>query len=275
MIQLIACDLDGTLLDSRTQIRPSSRVMLRDLWKSGVMVVLATGRSWRTALKIQKQLGISGPIIAHNGGYAFNPATGLDWYRRGVPVSTAKDMLDWSSQHDTMLRCYLGYERPVIFNFFTPSHLSQFLRPEDTLLSPDGSNLDIDPLEIFLFGTTEIVPFMHHFGTEGPGYESVVFDHGDQQEINICAPHVDKVEALSFICSHLGFDRTEVMAIGDGINDVAMLAWAGTSVAMGHGTPESHAKANYVTSPTSIDPVVEGLRWAMSEKILVPYRDRA
>ncbi|MHB1610617.1 MAG: Cof-type HAD-IIB family hydrolase [Sulfobacillus sp.] len=276
MIQLIACDLDGTLLNSDTQIRSSSRTFLRHLWHQGIVIVLATGRSWRTAFKIQQQLGIAGPIIAHNGGYIFNPSTGEDIYRRGVPVQTAKDMLRWSSDHNTMLRCYLGYQRPVVFNFFNDPHLQQFLRPEDVLLSPDAANLDIDPLEIFLFGTDEIDPFIETFGMNGPGYELVVFEHSDHQEINICAPLVDKVQALQYLCSELKLDPQQVMALGDGANDVLMLQWAGTSIAMGHGAPECQENAHYVTSKFSPDPVVEGLKWAMERGLLVPtYQDRA
>ncbi len=265
MIKLIACDLDGTLLDSDARLRQASSTLLRRLWKDGIIVALATGRSWRTALKFQQQLGITGPIIAHNGGYVFDPRESYDTYRRDVPIATARRMLDWATAHQTMLRCYLGYRHPVIFNFFDDCHRTQFLRAEDVVLSRDAQNLTVNPLEIFLFGTHQIAPFIEEFGMRGRDYELVVFSHDNHQEINICAPDVDKVDALQFLCHTLRISRDSVMALGDGLNDVQMLAWAGTAVAIGDGAPECRINPRYVTALGSPDPVAEALLWAMDE----------
>lgn len=270
MIKLIACDLDGTLLDANAQLRKASSTLLRKLWHDGTIVVLATGRSWRTALKIQQQLGIAGPIIAHNGGYVFDPRESRDTYRRDVPIATAKGMLDWATKHQTMLRCYLGYRNPVVFNFFDDRHRTHFLRAEDILLSRDTSNLTMNPLEIFLFGTDQIAPFIQEFGMRGTDYELVVFSHDTHQEINICAPDVDKVDALQFLCHQLQIRRDEVMALGDGLNDVKMLGWSGASVAIGDGVPECRVRTRYVTRPGSPDPVAEALLWAVDEGLFSP-----
>lgn len=262
MIKLIACDLDGTLLDSNARLHETSSALLRRLSENGVQVALSTGRSWRTALKIQQQLGIEGPIIAHNGGYVFDPRVSSDIYRRDVPTAQAHRMLEWATDHETMLRCYLGYRRPVIFNFFDACHQAQFLRPEDVLLSESPMNLTVNPLEIFLFGTHQIAPFIHEFGMRRDDYELIVFGHENHQEINICAPDVDKVDALQFLCQSLNIGPESVMALGDGLNDVKMLAWAGTGIAMGDGDPACRSVARYVTPPGSDDPVAQALIWA-------------
>ncbi len=265
MIRLIACDLDGTLLDPEARLRQASTALLRRLWKEGIIIALATGRSWRTALKIQQQLGITGPIIAHNGGYVFDPRDTHDTYRRDVPIATASHMLQWASAHQTMLRCYLGYRRPVIFNFFDACHQTRFLRAEDVLLNPEANNLNVNPLEIFLFGTHQIAPFIAKFGMRGRDYELVVFSHEDHQEINVCAPDVDKVDALQFLCHTLNIGRDSVMALGDGLNDVQMLEWSGTAIAIGDGVPECRIPAHYVTRSGSPDPVADALRWTISQ----------
>lgn len=262
MIKLVACDLDGTLLGPDARLREASSALLRRLSEDGVVVTLSTGRSWRTALKIQQQLGINGPIIAHNGGYVFDPRVSHDIYRRDVPVATARRMLEWATAHHTMLRCYLGNRRPVIFNFFDACHQEQFLRPEDVLLTRNPMNLTINPLEIFLFGTYQIAPFIHEFGMRSDDYELILFDHENHQEINICAPDVDKVDALQFLCQTLSIGPESVMALGDGLNDLKMLAWAGTGVAIGDGDPACRTGARYVTTFGSSDPVAEALIWA-------------
>lgn len=268
MIRLIACDLDGTLLDRRAKIRPLSAHILRQLSDSGIMVVLATGRSWRTALKIQGQIGLTGPIIAHNGASVFDPLTNQELYHRGIPAYRARAMLRWADGHRVMLRCYLGYNRPVVFNRFDTHHQACWLRPEDRL-SPDiAHTLRDDPVEVFLSGREEVDRFIHHFGTAGSDYELIIFPHPGYREVNICAPGVDKVEALEALIYRYNLTRDNVLALGDGLNDVNMLQWAGVGIAMGDGTSPARAAATYVTPAGHAEPVHAGIMWAQEQNLM-------
>lgn len=262
MIRLVACDLDGTLLDAEAQVMPRSADLLRRLWLSGTTVALATGRSWRTALRVQREIGITGPIIAHNGAYLFDTQLDQDLYRRPVALSQARKMLAWADDMGIMLRCYLGFQYPVYFNRFTEAHRRYWLRPEDVAVPGLAYVLPAAPLEMFLFGSWEVDLFMERWGMRGPGYELSVFFHGDFREVNICAPLVDKVEALAALCRHRHFKPDEVLAIGDGTNDVRMLKWATWSAAVGTGSPEAQAVASYVTHQAGVEPVEEALQWA-------------
>ncbi|MBX5467030.1 MAG: Cof-type HAD-IIB family hydrolase [Firmicutes bacterium] len=261
-IRLIACDLDGTLLDPEANPRPASAARLRELAREGVLVALATGRSWRTALKIQQEIGIRGPIIAHNGAYLFDTAHEKDLYRRAVALGQARRMLAWADDMGIMLRCYLGFQHPVYFNRFTEAHRKHWLRPEDREVPGLHRVLPLGPLEMFLFGTYEVDLFIERWGLRGPGYELSVFQHGEAREVNVCAPLVDKVEALAALCRHWHIAPDEVLAIGDGSNDVRMLRWAKASVAVGGGSPLAQAAARYVTHNPDLEPVEEALRWA-------------
>lgn len=265
MIRVIACDLDGTLLDSQSRPYPRSARLLRALWHKGVMVVLATGRSWRTAEKIQRELGISGPVIAHNGAYVFDTALGRDRYRRAVDPLPAKDILAHADHWGFMIRCYLGFQYPVLFNRMTEEHRRFWLRPEDREIPDLAEKLTVPPLEMFVFGTREVEMLTERFGRQGPGYEMTVFPHGSYFEVNICAPGVDKVEALAALTRQLKIDRSEVLALGDGLNDVRMLKWAGLGVAMSHGEPPVLEAADYVTRQGRREPVEEGLIWAFHQ----------
>ncbi len=263
MIRLIACDLDGTLLDANARPRPRSARLLHALWQQGVVVVLATGRSWRTAIQVQRELKLRGPIIAHNGAYAFNTALDEEFFRRSVPAATARAMVAFADQAGIMVRCYLGAQHPVVFNFFTPDHRARWLRPEDRSVRSLAQTLDVDPLEIFFLGSDEVDGFVAQFGLLGADYELSIFPRGPFREVNICAPGVDKVEALAALASRFQVSPTDVLALGDGLNDVHMLRWAGLAVAMAHGAPEARAAADYVSPGKTGDPVEEGLLWAL------------
>ncbi len=264
MIRLIACDLDGTLLDAHGRLRPHSARLLHALWQQGMVVVLATGRSWRTAIQVQRELRLRGPIISHNGAYAFDTAREEEFFRRPVPATTAREMVAFANQEGIMVRCYLGAQHPVVFNFFSNEHRLSWLRPEDRVVGSLASTLDIDPLEIFfLGGSRQVDPFIARFGLLGRDYELSIFPRGPFREVNICAPGVDKVEALNALAKRFHVPASDVLALGDGLNDVHMLQWAGQAVAMAHGAAEARAAADYVSLGKSGDPVEEGILWAL------------
>ncbi len=263
MIRVIACDLDGTLFTDDAMVSRRSGRLLHTLWQQGLVIVLATGRSWRTALKAQLDLGITGPIIAHNGAYVFDTASEQEWHRRPVAMADARSILAFADQQEIMMRCYLGYRQPVLFNRFTRSHRRHWLRPEDQWVDQLAKHLPIEPIEIFFYGSEEVTWFLHRFGRIGAGYELSVFPHGHIQEANICAPGVDKVEGLAAVTGQLGLRREDVLAIGDGPNDVLMLDWAGLSVAVATGVSEAKARADYVTSNPNLEPVEDGILWAL------------
>jgi len=69
----------------------------------------------------------------------------------------------------------------------------------------------------------------------------------DAHFLNIVAPEVSKGKALEALASHLGVPLSEVIAVGDGSNDLALLTTAGFAVAMENAPDEIKAVADYVT----------------------------
>ncbi len=273
MIRMIACDLDGTLLDRQVHIRPRAAHMLRELHQQGVQVVIATGRSWRTALRVQQELGIRGPILAHNGAYVFDPQDlHPDLYRHGVPQPRTQEMVRWAFRHHASLRCYLGFQRPVIFTQW-PAGYGQWQKPEDRLTTETG-RLEADPMEVLLLGNATVDLFLQDFGMQGPDYELTIFSHIDFREVNICAPGVTKAEGMQALSTLSGIGASQVLAIGDGQNDVPLLQWAGVGVAVGEGLEACRRAADYITPRSCPDPVAHALLWAEEQGLLIPFSDQ-
>lgn len=271
MIQMIACDLDGTLLNEDIHVNPRAAQLLRQLWQNGMHIVIATGRSWRTAWKAQQELGITGAIVAHNGAYVFDPSRRhADLYRHGVPRARAKAMLGWSLIHGAHMRFYLGYSHPVLLTRL-PEDYDRWRKSDDRLVSLD-TGIARDPMEILLLGQESVDQFIDNFGLRGPDYELTIFDHGYFREVNICAPGVTKAEGLDTLSKHYHVPRQNILAIGDGLNDIPMLEWAGVGVAVGEGLPNCQKIADYVTPVGSGDPVTAAILWAEQQGILGPLR---
>lgn len=270
MIKAISCDLDGTLLDHEARIRPQSARALRELWERGIVVVLASGRSWRTVLRIQQEVGIRGPVITHNGAYGYDTFMGREWHRHGVSASRVRQFVAWADSRAVMVRCYLGVDYPVVYNRFDVAHQLCWLRPEDRLVPDLARSLDRDPLEIFISGLEPVDDFIGQYGLAGPDYEVIVFPHLGYREVNICAPGVNKVEALEQFSQRWDIRPEEILALGDGPNDAGMLEWAGLGVAVGDGSREAQNAADFVTTEGAAEPVLEGLRWAFPDYLSAP-----
>lgn len=270
MIRMIACDLDGTLLDPEAKVRPQAASHLHQLWEQGIHIVVATGRSWRTALRVQQDLGIAGPILAHNGAYVFDPSKSHpDLYRHGVPASRSQEMMRWGFRHHAELRCYLGFQKPVLFTQF-PEDYAPWRKPEDRMIS-ESVPIESDPMEILLLGNHKVDQFIDDFGWSGPDYELTVFSHLGYREVNICTPGVTKAEGLQHLAQMYHIEASQVLAIGDGQNDIPMLQWAGIGAAVGEGLEACRQVADYVTPVPCPDPVSAALLWAERQSLLGPF----
>lgn len=85
--------------------------------------------------------------------------------------------------------------------------------------------------------------------------------------IEIMPEKMNKAHALSLLCEHLNICREEVMACGDNTNDLEMIQWAGTGVAVANAVPQLKAEANYISSAERSCGVAEAIR----ELVLKPY----
>ncbi|MFL5731899.1 MAG: Cof-type HAD-IIB family hydrolase [Chloroflexia bacterium] len=235
-VKLIALDLDGTIFTDDLVISPRMRAAIREARVRGVVVTLATGRMYRSAQAIARDLDIAQPLICYQGALVAHAESGEVLYHRTVPTNLAHEIIEETSRRGLHLNLYLNDKIYVSritpearfysqINMDMPINEVGPLGPWlDTQRGAEPTKLVIitDPAEtdrtlaIFteLFGDRLQVTKSHARFTEFTNAE--------------CS----KGRALAFLAQHLGVAREEVMAIGDGHNDLDMIAWAGHGVAM-------------------------------------------
>jgi hydroxymethylpyrimidine pyrophosphatase-like HAD family hydrolase len=97
------------------------------------------------------------------------------------------------------------------------------------------------------------------FLAEELGLHSVVFGTGDVAWLDIGPRGVSKATMLARLCEREGLDPALTMTVGDSMNDIEMLKWAGVGVLMGHAGPEMRQHADVITGPRPGHGVVEAL----------------
>ena len=250
--KLLVLDVDGTLLNRENRIAAADIAAVKQVAAAGIRVALCTGRVPQSCRWILRQLGLDGYHVFFDGGLVFNPETGHEVY--AVPL--APDLV----RETTAMAAAEGlhYDVYSATHFYTQSEdwateiRRSFFRLEPTLTDFDtlsrrerlikGTIVTRTPVE-----RKKAARLQHHFAgrlifswTTTPAYPEVHF-------INVIDPAVNKGTALQSLCEFIGVTPAQVVAIGDGENDIALLQRAGLAIAMGDSNPSLQSCAHAVT----------------------------
>lgn len=259
--RLVAIDLDGTLLDRHGRVPERSRAAVRALGSAGVRVVLATGRSRWSAAPVAEQLGLSGPHVLMQGGLVADTAEGTRVWSAPQERQAVLEQLAFAREHD--LEPILGYEHGYRAERLTPD-----LRALAWPMYAEGARMELVPslettagdgvIRTFLFTSPGRHAEVRRAARERFG-DRLSITWGDDFGIEFLAPGVSKGAALRMLAASVGLRMPEVAAIGDGRNDLEMLAEAGHSAAMETASPEVRAAADLVVPSSAEEGVVVAL----------------
>ncbi|NJD65269.1 MAG: HAD family phosphatase [Chloroflexi bacterium] len=234
-VKLVALDIDGTLIEPAHyghDHTPTPRVSaaVAALRESGIAVVLASGRMFPGTAKIARHLGLPGPVICQQG-CSVHLLDGTMTHEFPIARAPALEIIDYARQMERAYEWFNPLRYIVSQRSQATDHYGVVsgITPE---YRPDPENSGVTPTGVGVISSR----------TEANGiHRSLVSHHGealhilDFPEVTVAvAPEANKGHALSLVCAGLGIDRHGVVAIGDSVNDAAMLAWAGLGVAMPH-----------------------------------------
>jgi Cof subfamily protein (haloacid dehalogenase superfamily) len=266
--KLVALDIDGTLLawvegrgTTHEEIRPAVREAVQRAHDAGAHVVLASGRSPHGMTNVADLLGLhdeSGDplwVVASNGAVVFRYPP-LEVVHE-VTFDAREAVRAVLAEHPDALVAVeergVGYR---LNRHFPDGELSgdMIVTDLEEMISKPVSRVIIRDPEAT---AEDFVTTAARLGLHGTNY--VV---GWTAWLDLSPVGVHKASGLAQVCERLGVDRSDVLAIGDGRNDLEMLSWAGRGVAMGQAVEEVRASADDVTAPVHEDgAAVELDRW--------------
>lgn len=260
--RLLACDIDGTLLDADGRLRPVVHDALLLVAETGVRIVLATGRApWDGVAELMEALDLHGSQITMQGAYISDPLTGVLERLRPIPATTFLDGLRFAEE--------LGID-PVVG--LVDGHRATRLAPEAGFVA-DGPGPRRFQTERDLWSLTHSTPIRLFLPT-GPvrhrhvrAAASVWFARqasiiwSDLSGIELLGPRTDKGTAVAWLASRMGLEAEEVAALGDAPNDMAMLRYAGRSAAMATAGIDVSRLADIVVPSSNADGLLAALAW--------------
>lgn len=260
--RLLACDIDGTLLDHLGVLRPAVIRGVAEIAHTGVEVIIATGRSpWTNVAEIAAELGLSGFQITMQGALISDPATGGILRRRSLSAASYLHALRFAEEHavDPIVSLLDGHRaghgtwRDAWGNPTEDGPTFQRI--------PDLRALaEHDPMRVFLPLDPGRFAMVRDAALAWAGDRcSVVWSDGAGLEF--LAPGVHKGSALTWYAAHLGIPIAEVASVGDGSNDHELLSMAGRSAAMGDASAQTRACADIVVPPASETGILEAFAW--------------
>jgi len=262
--ELIAFDMDGTLLRSDGSLSPRVRQAVREMKNRGCVIVLATGRPWKAVTETVTGLGVVDYCVCLNGA-TVHQADGkvlklnvmtetqtrlsAQIARRLIPnVGLAADMADGRHIWDE----HFAHDFPADFSI-TPVVVP------DALVAVDGPVLTwlLDCKEVPPAAAIEVMRSQMPEGTEvrPSGLETP----------EIVASGVSKGSGLDVVASTSAIDAAKAWVFGDGLNDIEMFLWAGHSVAMKNGNPKAVSVASDIALSSDQDGVAVALEQLMSD----------
>lgn len=258
---LIAIDIDGTLLTSRREVSPGTLRSLRRAVSAGKRVALCTGRSLNSGRAAAEQVPPSTTQIFHSGALILETLGGPLLRAVNMPRDLAIELVDFcrSRGHDPLVyepvpeSRYIWFERPRSANGWRERYLEA---NADKAIQVDGLDevLTRDPAQIAVAGRGSS---MHELEAELASYGDrigIILSRstlvGDYWCMEIVPAGVSKAKALAFLGERYGIGAERMISIGDNFNDLDMIEYAGLGVAMGNA-PDAVRRAADLVAPTN------------------------
>lgn len=247
MIRLIALDIDGTLLDVDGRIPDPNREAIARAIGLGVEVALATGRRYDFARPIFESLPGPLTLILSNGAIV-KTRGGETMMRSLLPREVARSVLAMVPEHRESAAVVFDRVREgqVVFEAIDwehPHHHRFFAsnRPFLSEVAPLEDCLTEDPIQVmFTGGCVEMRSLFDRLREGGDRFSVALteYAHRNFSLVDVVRHGCSKGSALQGWAERRGLQRSEVMAVGDNLNDLQMLEFAGTPVVMGNALPE-------------------------------------
>ncbi len=263
--KLMAVDIDGTLLNNDGVLTDKTIDTIKKAVEKGLVFTISTGRPIQGLEKINKELNLDVPFITYNGAMIIMSKTKNVLFEQRLSSNATKSIIDLGRKLKTSIMVW-SLNKLYVEEINEKSEKYTAISGVEAILSKD---FDI----AIKNGATKIlwhddVETIEKFQSEIGQYldDSIVFHTSRPYFLEFVDKKVSKAKAMEKIGECYGIDRSEMIAVGDGFNDISMIEYAGLGVVMGNAPEEVKKVGDYVTLSNDED----GVAYAIEKFFLKP-----
>lgn len=260
MYKVIVLDLDGTLTNSKKEITKRTKEALLKAQEQGVKVVLASGRPTQGIVALADELELEtygGYILSFNGARIIDYKTKEIVFQQTLPTEWIPTLIDLAKQYEIE---FLTYEDDSIL---ASDITSQYVEIESRINKMNVRQMK-NPTEEITFEIPKIlmVGDGDYMATVEPKVQEATKGvlsvyRSEPYFLEVMPKGVDKATSLARLLEELKLTKEEMIACGDGFNDLSMIQFAGLGVAMENAQPIVKEHADYITTSNDEDGVAK------------------
>ncbi|RTE08835.1 Cof-type HAD-IIB family hydrolase [Paenibacillus whitsoniae] len=242
--RLIALDMDGTLLDEDKKISAENKAAIRQATEEGFIVMMSTGRGVISALPFVRELGLNSPMVMVNGSEVWSSPDKL-LQRTHMDIAIVEKLHQLALEQDCW---WWAYSEEGVFN-------------------REKEELNLREQKWLKFGFfTENEAKLERIRDIVTRWDNTEITNSHPANLEMNPKGVSKASGIAAVCKLLGISMSEVIAVGDSENDMAMIREAGLGVAMGNAQERVKAMADFVTKTNEESGVAHVIREYMLKK---------
>lgn len=254
---LIALDLDGTLLKDNKTISQKTKEILKKARELGHIVMIATGRPFRSSEMYYNELELDTPIVNFNGAFIHHPKD-ASWgtFHSPLDIKVAKEIVDACRSFqfhnivaEVMDEVYFHYHDEKLLDIFSMGNPKITTGDLGRFLTASPTSLLIHTDEDYLKKIRQHLSNVHAEVIEQRSWAS------PWQVIEIIKSGLHKAIGLKKAADYFNIPQERIIAFGDEDNDLEMLEYAGHGIAMGNGIDQVKNIANDITLTNEEDGV--------------------
>ncbi|MBC1519203.1 HAD family phosphatase [Listeria welshimeri] len=270
--QAIILDIDGTLLNDDKKISPETKKALITAQQNGVKLILASGRPttgmhlYAEQLEMKKYHGL---LVSYNGAKVVDCQTKEELFNQTLTIAEGKAVLEHMKQFEVKVMidkddymyvnnvydCYITYKGEEINIIQYESRGGNFKLCEKEDLA---AFLDYRINKILTAGDPDYMQ-KNYQAMMAPFKNTLNCVFTADFYFEFTAKNIDKAKALDTVLTPMGIHAENIIAFGDGHNDITMVKYAGTGIAMDNAVPELKAVANSITLSNNKDGIAQAL----------------